>query len=126
MVSSTVLWVGLPPCEDLKHRASLGAFAARRFLSELQQFEDDGSSSGLEKALMAFFHFSRAFRPFLGRSTAAAVESGSPNLRWLSPSLIACREICPGEALSGVLAALLRRLTAKVRVGAYGLDENLP
>lgn len=47
------------------------------------------------------------------RSTAIAVASGSSALRWLSPSLIACRGRFTGEGVSRVLASLLKRLTAR-------------
>lgn len=50
------------------------------------------------------------------RAVADAVSSGSPDLRWLSQALIACRGCCPSEALSGVLEALLSRLTGQVCV----------
>lgn len=54
--------------------------------------------------------------PFLRcRATADSVASGSPNLRWLSQALIACRGSCSSEASSKVLEALLSRLIAKVR-----------
>ncbi|CAN0203319.1 unnamed protein product, partial [Scytosiphon promiscuus] len=67
--------------------------------------------------------------PFLERlcrAIADAVSSGSPDLRWLSQALIACRGCCSSEALSGVLEALLSRLTAKApRIkGSPGGAEN--
>lgn len=47
------------------------------------------------------------------------MASGSPDLRWLSQAVIACRGACSGEALSRVLAALLAKLTDKVNMLYY-------
>ncbi|CAM9715239.1 unnamed protein product, partial [Ectocarpus sp. 4 AP-2014] len=74
-----------------------------------------------------------AAAPFLERlcrATAAAVASGSRHLRWLSQAQIACRGSCSSAALSGVLAALLSRLsTTKALAPASGspnlLDKDL-